>query len=794
MRFDQSEKNGSSLALGFIVVLAAGLRFYHLGTPAQWMDEILVPQNASHPLGYIWELCRGVEVHPPLYYGLIKVALAISRDDAVLRLASAVCGVGAVWATYLLGRELLDRPLGLFAAAFAAINPHALLLSRYIRPYSLMLLFYTFSLYFLVRFLNRRDKTSFALVVACDALVFSTHNIAPFLLGAQVVVLAGAALAERSRGLWVATAALAGVIGALTGVEWFVFMRNNPHVSKFLENSQTVWESLRVLGGSLAENVFAFESAPARAAFSLLALAGLVGLWRASRRAAVVVLVFLVFSPLALLVTGNTWNLYSRHLCQVIAPVCVLLGAALRSLRPLARRAAATSALVALLGAAGLFSLGHANLYEVDSYRNRVIGTNYRVIARHMQDTLQDGDALVVSNDYFRNGLNWYADQMEPPNRMRSLTLTPETKTVRVKVLANLHYGSLAKNPKDFADRYLPRTTERLEENVRLFTLAPQKREPVFTVWRLPQRIRPPMDLLGFFRRVARLERADYFVDARGSFVMAAGNNVKATVEYRFDNQAGPGDQTVILNFAYRNFGRDNHIVVETRFDDEPPVNHPLSLGPDPHGQGQVTLERDRAYRTLAVRVGLVCAPVTPLFPGQNYETLRFEGLDAAFCAKGASADCRDEMRNALLDNALDNYRSEGFLRKSRVEQRVLSVKGPLTNVADSGGKSGWTRCVPGAPDGRAVLELAVDADRDEVFAFPRVGEGSLVALYQLDATGRREERLFLRGRKGQWTPIAARYPVKFDPSMAVDGKYRVEIVLQGKGAQMWNKDDVFFW
>lgn len=127
------------LILGFAVIT----RFYRLELPSTYyFDEVyhaitvkFVAQN--NPWAFEWwhpEIERGVMIdwlHPPLakYIQALGV-LVFGFTSFGWRVASAVMGVGVVWLTYLLGKELFSKKIGLLAAFLVSLDGLLLVQSR----------------------------------------------------------------------------------------------------------------------------------------------------------------------------------------------------------------------------------------------------------------------------------------------------------------------------------------------------------------------------------------------------------------------------------------------------------------------------------------------------------------------------------------------------------------------------------------------------------------------------------------------------------------------------------------
>ncbi len=127
------------LLLGFAVIT----RFYLLELPkTYYFDEVyhaitvkFVAQN--NPWAFEWwhpEIERGVMIdwlHPPVAKYIQAIGVLIFGFNSFgWRVGSAVMGVGVVWLTYLLGKELFSKKIGLLAAFLVSLDGLLLVQSR----------------------------------------------------------------------------------------------------------------------------------------------------------------------------------------------------------------------------------------------------------------------------------------------------------------------------------------------------------------------------------------------------------------------------------------------------------------------------------------------------------------------------------------------------------------------------------------------------------------------------------------------------------------------------------------
>lgn len=128
------------LLLALVIALAAGLRFYQLGSQSLWADEGNSAALASRAFAQIARDAAN-DIHPPLYYWLLHVWTALfGASETALRAFSAMCGVLVVAVTFEIGRRTFGLWTGLIAAFIAAISPFQIYYSQEARMYALLAL------------------------------------------------------------------------------------------------------------------------------------------------------------------------------------------------------------------------------------------------------------------------------------------------------------------------------------------------------------------------------------------------------------------------------------------------------------------------------------------------------------------------------------------------------------------------------------------------------------------------------------------------------------------------------
>jgi uncharacterized membrane protein len=123
-----------------LTLLAAGIRFYHLGVPALWTDEAYSLWFAKLTLPDMWRWIVRIDPHPPLYYILLHFWSILGTQEGVLRSLSALCGTLTIPLIYMLGRTISGHRLGLLVAIFLTFSPFNLWYDQEARMYPLLAL------------------------------------------------------------------------------------------------------------------------------------------------------------------------------------------------------------------------------------------------------------------------------------------------------------------------------------------------------------------------------------------------------------------------------------------------------------------------------------------------------------------------------------------------------------------------------------------------------------------------------------------------------------------------------
>lgn len=175
-----------------LLIIGSILRILFLDKQSLWIDEIH-SLNESHPdfsFNQLYDALLASDPHPPLYFLLVQLFFKIfGYSTFVLRLVSAIFGILGLVVIYKLGKEFVNKKVGLIAVAFVAINYFHLYYSQEARMYSMLFFTTSLSFLYLLKFIKKPSVNSAILHGFFAGLMIYTHFFALFGLMAQYVVL-----------------------------------------------------------------------------------------------------------------------------------------------------------------------------------------------------------------------------------------------------------------------------------------------------------------------------------------------------------------------------------------------------------------------------------------------------------------------------------------------------------------------------------------------------------------------------------------------------------------------------
>lgn len=174
------------LILVLVLIIVAGFEVYNLEAISFWHDEafsaLLTQYNFKEMLYRI-----GLDVHPPLYYLLLKIwAMPLGDSVFSLRLFSVFFGILTVLGVYLFTNEAFkNRGLALFCSVLVALSSFQIQHNMEVRMYTLGTFLVIISSYLLLRALRSKNWKWWTLYVLTASACLYTHYYLFFSVFAQ---------------------------------------------------------------------------------------------------------------------------------------------------------------------------------------------------------------------------------------------------------------------------------------------------------------------------------------------------------------------------------------------------------------------------------------------------------------------------------------------------------------------------------------------------------------------------------------------------------------------------------
>ncbi len=171
-----------------ILLLALALRVFRLDFQPLWWDEGYSLFFATRDLGTL--LARtAIDIHPPLYYALLQLWLAlIGTGDVAARWLSVALGIATIPLLYALARKLFDARVALTAASLLALSPLHVYYSQEVRMYGLVTLLALASLDLFVESFASTDRRPMLAYILVTTAALYTQYYAAFIVLLEIAL------------------------------------------------------------------------------------------------------------------------------------------------------------------------------------------------------------------------------------------------------------------------------------------------------------------------------------------------------------------------------------------------------------------------------------------------------------------------------------------------------------------------------------------------------------------------------------------------------------------------------
>lgn len=226
------------LLLGILLLITLIARLWNLGFQSLWLDELHTMNEADPGLSRdeLMKYLMCCDQHPPLHFLLSKSMFTLFGHTAfVARIPSAIAGTLSVWAIYLLGKELLNKRLGLIAAILTSVNYFNLFYSQEARNYIFSFLFVIFSFLFFIKLIKDLSYRNSILYAIFTLLLLYSHYYSLFVVASQIVMIILLFFTEEipNRKKFALRFVVSGIIIGLGYLPWVPYMMEMSAIKSF---------------------------------------------------------------------------------------------------------------------------------------------------------------------------------------------------------------------------------------------------------------------------------------------------------------------------------------------------------------------------------------------------------------------------------------------------------------------------------------------------------------------------------------------------------------------------------
>ena len=172
-----------------ILIIGLILRLISLNQ-SLWLDEainVLASKNYSF-LAMIAEYAKG-DFHPPGWFIILWFWTKLfGYSEVAVRIPSVIFGVISIYVTYLIGKKLISKEVGIIAALIMCLNPLHIYYSQEARMYSLATLVVAINIYLFIK-LIKQEKINYFYFILSNFLVLMSDYVAYFIFPAELMVL-----------------------------------------------------------------------------------------------------------------------------------------------------------------------------------------------------------------------------------------------------------------------------------------------------------------------------------------------------------------------------------------------------------------------------------------------------------------------------------------------------------------------------------------------------------------------------------------------------------------------------
>lgn len=182
-------RTGGLTGFWVLLLVAVGLRFFHITTKNLWFDEAWSWYESQKTIPLLIEE-SAADIHPPLYHLLLRFwTMAFGQSHLALRMPSLAANVVTLVLAFFIARKVMSERIASLTLLFLAVSPHQVFYAQEARMYALVTALSLGATFFYLRLIEdwrfrRSDGVGYVL---CTTLALYTHNFAWLVVGAVML-------------------------------------------------------------------------------------------------------------------------------------------------------------------------------------------------------------------------------------------------------------------------------------------------------------------------------------------------------------------------------------------------------------------------------------------------------------------------------------------------------------------------------------------------------------------------------------------------------------------------------
>jgi len=460
--------NGRYIQILILLTIVGGfLRFYNLGFNSLWLDEGTTYIVSLHSYAGIWQDVTTWDFSPPLFYWIEHVMLMFGKTEEILRFVPAVLGVLTIPLIYFVGKEFLDRNVGIIAAIAATFSPFLIFYSQEARAYSMTVFFIAFAMIFYLKALKNNDIKNWALFGLLSAFAFWSHYYVFVLIAALVIYAIGIQMMDIRKNIKkLGLVLLSVLVFSLVCLPIIIvtiqrFFIRTAEAPKFgAQGFDIIYSTLLQISGSGEILLFLYV---------FLFIAGLVHLSLSNKKQALFLISLLFLTFFISYILSYKLPMNPRYLIFLSIPIYIGIGAAYGVFYRLWNNPGIVYVMMAILVL--------VNVPTLLNYYSGYSKDDWRGFSGQLQDITKDGDTIVLVPGYMNQPLDYYYSNTtdrtleygaDSVSQLENLKMDRGNHTVFYIVTWDI----LAVNPNGDEIRWLNNQTKFLGQNTGIYLFA----------------------------------------------------------------------------------------------------------------------------------------------------------------------------------------------------------------------------------------------------------------------------------------------------------------------------------